>query len=392
MNIAVIGSYPEQGTIHSPSIVGGASYTKQLVQSMRTEAPDMTITVFGEQLTTETTDYVEQGVSVKRIWKRNSVASITKLVRELLVLNPDRILFSFEAYMFGSMGVTTYALLLLLWLKVAKGVKIITIVHQVVIAKIIPLSILSSVAYSLLSWLSTRMVVFEQDLVTGLKQKTGRMPVQWIPHAIPMVTPMGKAEARKKLGWHPTETYYLYFGFLAQYKGVDRLLDIWHSEEQSNHLIIVGGQNPNHRNNKNVTKFVTDVTNKAQSKGIAVTGVVPEEQVAWYFSAADGLILPYTQFISSSGPLSLACAYGLPFILSRPLHRYFDSSDLRDAFAQEGVDGGAILFDFTGQSVQHAIEYSMNHTAALRRVCHTIADMRSFKRVAKQFVTVINDA
>ncbi|MEK7499784.1 MAG: hypothetical protein AAB649_04225, partial [Patescibacteria group bacterium] len=121
MNIAVIGSYPEQGTIHSPSIVGGASYTKQLVQSMRTEAPDMTITVFGEQLTTETTDYVEQGVSVKRIWKRNSVASITKLVRELLVLNPDRILFSFEAYMFGSMGVTTYALLLLLWLKVAKG-------------------------------------------------------------------------------------------------------------------------------------------------------------------------------------------------------------------------------------------------------------------------------
>ena len=66
--------------------------------------------------------------------------------------------------------------------------------------------------------------------------------------------------------------------------------------------------------------YFQSIKNKVHNnKRISMTGFVPEENISNYYSVADLCMIPYREFISSSGPLSLALSYQRPVILSKEL-------------------------------------------------------------------------
>ena len=81
-NIIVIASYPPQGEKHHNSIGGGASYTKNTIQSLQKtlnkhhKELEYSIIVLAEQLEGTNLHYQEDSIQVKRIWRRNSLFAL----------------------------------------------------------------------------------------------------------------------------------------------------------------------------------------------------------------------------------------------------------------------------------------------------------------------------
>ncbi|OKH11498.1 glycosyltransferase [[Limnothrix rosea] IAM M-220] len=119
--------------------------------------------------------------------------------------------------------------------------------------------------------------------------------------------------AREKLGLPPTGLIFLNFGLLKPYKGVDKLIEIWrsHSEDlQDTQLLIVG------------KALDEDYGETLMQLSASVGGIelrdefVPETEIHLYFSAADVVVLPFQQILTS-GSLLLAMSYGKPIIAPR---------------------------------------------------------------------------
>jgi len=89
--------------------------------------------------------------------------------------------------------------------------------------------------------------------------------------------------------------------------------------------------------------YVRDLEKLMTERQVIQTGFVPEEKVPAYFSATDVLVLPYTTFMSSSGPLSLALSYELPVLLSEELKPYGKTKDIANALKESDL----LLSDIT---------------------------------------------
>lgn len=212
MDILVISSYPEKGSIHSKKTVGVASYTKSLLTALikgtsphptplhqeressidsipTTPFPsplrerlgegvsnDINITVLAEQFDGPET-YSDDGVTVNRFWQRGNIQSILKLFRFVSSRKENVVVTSFEIYMFGSPLATITALFCLLFLRVFYHKKIILIMHQVLsdfslleknLLKVFFLNFAKNLLYKLILLASTKIVVFEEQLKAHL--------------------------------------------------------------------------------------------------------------------------------------------------------------------------------------------------------------------------------
>ena len=94
-------------------------------------------------------------------------------------------------------------------------------------------------------------------------------------------------------------------------------------------------------------------------------GFIPESKLGLYYSAADVVVFPHTAGIASSGTLSLAIAYGRPFVVSRAFQ------------AMVGVPD--VVFDYTAEDLERSIlavlgrvstqEQLENFTRRMRATC-----------------------
>ena len=79
--LIVITSYPEKGVVHSAHTVGVASYSKNLLQSIKTQYPQLQIIVLAERLAAcQQCEYLDNGIIVRRCWRRNHPASLQKIL------------------------------------------------------------------------------------------------------------------------------------------------------------------------------------------------------------------------------------------------------------------------------------------------------------------------
>jgi len=386
MSLSVVSSYPEKGTIHSSRIVGVASYTKNLLIAIKKQQPELSIAVFAEYFD-HPQIYSEDNIEVHRSWRRGSLSSLMSLYP---LLQKDKvILFSFEAYMVGN-PIHTFVMLLSLLLLSWQGKKIVTILHQVVQdatrlepnpLKALIINVGKSIVYSLILMFSSKIIVFEEYMKKILGSENSKIIT--IPHYIENMKPLNKQESRKRLGLLDGATYVLYFGFIAPYKGVDRLINAWDRDTKQK-LIVAGGINPNHKNDVDLTNFVKRVNEGAQKKGVLTTGFVDERNIIDYFSAADILILPYTTFMSSSGPLALAASYELPIIISSELSPYFLSVDIHDAFTGEDLTVDQITYDFANNDLHTKIAQTIILTDKYKKAFQTLKKSRAIEVVANR--------
>lgn len=340
--LLVIASYPPKGEIHGRPTVGVASYTKHTLRSLE---PNVAITVLAEQLPNEKTSYQEGNINIVRLWRRNSLLTFPRILFVLLTKhqNTSNILLPFELAMFGgALSLIPFVLFLIILRLLGKKVNVVC--HQVIIdtrelaghinmqkndPRLLFLNMLAQLFYSIVLFVSHKIIVFEDFLKTILSQFGDSNKITVIFHGVEEFTNTAtKNDARKRLSLEKDKFVVLYFGYLAWYKGIDWLVQNW--KNQSNvSLIIAGGSNPNHLDKAYYRKYISTIEEICKEKNIKLTGFVPQEQIPLYFQAADITIFPYRTVMSSSGPLSMAFSFEKPFLISEALVPLFEKQDIK---------------------------------------------------------------
>lgn len=395
MKLTVLSSYPEKGLIHPTKTVGGAYYTKGILTALQSIHPEMSITVLGEQLGKKEA-YQENSITVSRVWKRNSLLSLWQAFFTLTSKEAEKVLISFEVNMYGNLSMSLTVCFQLLLLKLM-GKNPCLVMQHVLSSfdsleknplKRILLDGTRKLFYQFLLLSTHRIIVFEEQFKNVISANNKRIVV--IPLFVPQATRGDRDKASKAIGVSPDTFHVLYFGFLSPYKGIDWLVDAWPNIPNTT-LIVAGGPNPNHKNNPSYMTFVNNVLRKAQEKGIKTTGFVQEKDMANYFNAADVLILPYTTFFSSSGPLSLAYAYEKGFIFSKELKKYAHSEDFKNSLEETNISLESMSFDYNKIDLEKTVLWSRKNLDKLTKFSQTMKQKRDPEIIAEMlYQSILN--
>lgn len=125
---------------------------------------------------------------------------------------------------------------------------------------------------------------------------------------------ISRVEARMYFGLKSEEKVVLFFGNIDYYKGLDVLVDsllLLPEEFRQNLKVLIAG------NSKypDYTGPVIEKTKSAELKDSVISriGYIPDEEVEYYFTAADCIVLPYRN-IYQSGVVFMAYTFGLPLL------------------------------------------------------------------------------
>jgi beta-1,4-mannosyltransferase len=125
------------------------------------------------------------------------------------------------------------------------------------------------------------------------------------PHRIP------DEAARRRLGLTPTQTVFLCFGQLRPYKGVPELLESFRALPGDHLRLVVAGQPVG-----NAVRHAVVAAALHDRRIVAHTERIADEDVQLYFGAADWVVLPYRDVLTS-GTAMLALSFGRPLIVPR---------------------------------------------------------------------------
>jgi len=117
-----------------------------------------------------------------------------------------------------------------------------------------------------------------------------------------------KKEARKWLGLCDQQKVLLYFGAVRPYKGIEQLVEVFRSIQRDELALIIAGKP---WTQKLATSLVT--LSETDRRIRLVLEFIPDESLQHYFNAADMVVLPYTDTLSS-GSAMLAMSFGRPVV------------------------------------------------------------------------------
>jgi glycosyltransferase involved in cell wall biosynthesis len=414
--ILVISTYPPKGTTHEHHLSAVASYTKNTLLSSKTNG-DISFVVLGDKLPPFTGDsYIEEGIVIHRVWKRNSPFLFIELIKSIKKHNIEKIMFAFEWAMFGNkIWLSGFLPMFLLILKLM-GKKVYLISHGVLLDADEVIGQIGSkkgslksrfltISLKILYWsvvrLSFRVVVFEE----GLREELVKLSFQGdkivtIPHGVEEIQEIPHHKARTILGIHKEEIIVMVFGFLIWYKGTDwivrKFTDYFEKHPNSRiRLYLVGGETPKYLKNKAYQSFLQEIYEATQKfpNQIIQTGFIQETKIPLYFSAADVVVFPYRVFVSSSGPLSWSFSLVKPVLLSEPLKKYFNTEDMSNALKIAGLSSRDITFSLTdSKDIDKKIRKivsSRSYRSKLKLFSKNLRDNRSWAKIGKRYAELL---
>lgn len=156
--------------------------------------------------------------------------------------------------------------------------------------------------------------VYMSEQVHGELNAYTQAPAIFSPH--PMFENFGKAvprdEACKKIGINPAENYTLFFGLIRDYKGLDLLLEAWAKWKPEGRKLLIAGEFYASRE-----KYIVLIERLGlQNRVVLHDRFIADDDVKYYFSAADCLVLPY-RTATQSGVTQIAYNFSLPMIVTR---------------------------------------------------------------------------
>ena len=125
-----------------------------------------------------------------------------------------------------------------------------------------------------------------------------------------------RSEACVRLGLDPANRYVLFFGLIRDYKGLDLLLDAWAGLRRrglaAGRRLIVAGEfyTPKER----YLRQIAD--NGLQDEVILHDRFIPDDDVKYYFSAADFVVQPY-KTATQSGVTQIAYQFCVPMVVTK---------------------------------------------------------------------------
>ena len=118
-----------------------------------------------------------------------------------------------------------------------------------------------------------------------------------------------RSEACVRLGLDPANRYVLFFGLIRDYKGLDLLLDAWAQLRRAGRTegrrLIVAGEPYLNR--------IAD--NGLQDEVLLHDRFIPDDDVKYYFSAADFVVQPY-KTATQSGVTQIAYQFCVPMVVT----------------------------------------------------------------------------
>jgi glycosyltransferase involved in cell wall biosynthesis len=157
--------------------------------------------------------------------------------------------------------------------------------------------------------------VLSQSVKDDIQQFSKNKPTTVTPH--PIYDSYGvhvpKSEAREHLGLEQDGKYLLFFGFIRKYKGLDLLLEAMADEriQQSNIKAIIAGE---YYEDKAIYDSIIEKHGLAD-RVIVHDDFIPNEEVRYYFGAADVVVQPY-RTATQSGISQLAYHFEKPMIVT----------------------------------------------------------------------------
>ena len=156
--------------------------------------------------------------------------------------------------------------------------------------------------------------VYMSEQVHGELTAYTQAPAIFSPH--PMFENFGKAVARdeacRKIGINPAENYTLFFGLIRDYKGLDLLLEAWAKWSPEGRKLLIAGEFYASRE-----KYIALIERLGlQDRVVLHDRFIADDDVKYYFSAADCLVLPY-RTATQSGVTQIAYNFSLPMIVTR---------------------------------------------------------------------------
>lgn len=153
-------------------------------------------------------------------------------------------------------------------------------------------------------------VYMSEQVHRELKEYTSA-PALFSPH--PMFSNFGERvkrdEACLKLGLDNNCNYLLFFGLIREYKGLDTLLEAWKRVRRENLKLIVAGEFYESKE-----KYEPMLESLGDSV-ILHDRFIADDDVKYYFSAVDALVLPY-KTATQSGVTQIAYNFSLPMIVT----------------------------------------------------------------------------
>ena len=125
-----------------------------------------------------------------------------------------------------------------------------------------------------------------------------------------------RSEACVRLGLDPANRYVLFFGLIRDYKGLDLLLDAWAQLRRAGRTegrrLIVAGEFYTAR--EPYLNRIAD--NGLQDKVLLHDRFIPDDDVKYYFSAADFVVQPY-KTATQSGVTQIAYQFCVPMVVTK---------------------------------------------------------------------------
>lgn len=158
-------------------------------------------------------------------------------------------------------------------------------------------------------------VTMSQSVLEDLKSFHVKVHITLTPH--PMFDNFGekvtREEALQTLDLSPDYRYFLYFGLIRSYKGLDLLLDAFADEKIKKYPVklIVAGEFY-----EDSTPYFAQIEKHNLSENLVLkTEFIPNDLVAHYFCAADLVILPYKN-ATQSGVTQIAYHFSKPMLVT----------------------------------------------------------------------------
>ncbi len=139
-------------------------------------------------------------------------------------------------------------------------------------------------------------------------------PAIFSPH--PMFEHFGSAvesaEAKRRLGLDSNYDYTLFFGLIRDYKGLDLLMRAWRRWMPEQRRLLIAGEFYTSRE-----KYISLIEELGLKDSVILHDhFIADEDVRYYFSAADSLVLPY-RTATQSGVTQIAYNFSVPMIVTR---------------------------------------------------------------------------
>ncbi|NTU46427.1 glycosyltransferase [Candidatus Roizmanbacteria bacterium] len=344
----------------------------------------------------EVSDQFSPDITLDRCWKRNHPFVFIQLLLRIRTEKSSQVLVQYEWNVFGSGLWYLIQFPVFLWaLKCMK--KRVTVVLHGVLLNFAPLSptfiglyLLNGMAqlfYKAVSYQSDRVIVLEEKLKSDLVRiGIPSKKVGWIPHGVDTeLRSIEKQYARELLNIPRDCFLFVYFGFIADYKAPDILLNQFRTliDQEEIYLYFVGGKRFHKKHDLYYERFMNQLATCTDR--IHFTGYVSKEQIELYLSACDVMVFPHRTLLSSSGPLSLAYTFEKPILLSNQLKGYLESPDFQKALLHTKLNEEYLFYDFTKNHLKEKIYEVYQNMQKLQDFSLAMKQARAWPRVAKMY-------